>query len=154
MSFYNRDNFMPDDSAGYLIKRCNQLNLALLDRTFAEEELTASQWSTLLTIHLDSEATCASLARDLAYDKGAMTRLIDVLEARGLVERARSEDDRRVVNLSLTEAGRDAAMRCRDKAIGCWNRHLAGWSTAEIEQFLAQLRKLRHTLEETDACAD
>ncbi len=95
-----------------------------------------------------------SLARDLAYDKGAMTRLIDVLEARGLVERARSEDDRRVVNLSLTDAGREAAMRCRDKAIDCWNRHLADWGNGEVERFLGQLRKLRSTLEDTDACAD
>ncbi len=56
-----------------------------------------------MSIHHGTEPTCASLARDMAHDKGAMTRMMDTLEAKGWVERTRSADARRVVHLSLTD---------------------------------------------------
>ena len=38
-------------------------------------------------------------------------------------------------------------MRCRDKVIDLWNSVLADWSAEETATFIAQLRKLRRTLE-------
>ena len=46
---------------------------------------------------------------DMDIDAGAMTRLIDRLAAKGLVERLRSSIDRRVVTLTLTPAGEAVA---------------------------------------------
>ena len=40
---------------------------------------------------------------------GATTRLLDRIEAKGLCRRVRSQEDRRVVNIELTDAGRDIA---------------------------------------------
>lgn len=153
MDFYTSDDFLPDQSIGYLVKMCGQQGTAILDRAFAVDGLTCSQWSALISIHFDAAPTCASLARDLVHDKGAMTRMMDVLEARGWVERTRSAEDRRIVRLSLTDAGRDVTMRCRDKVVDLWNRCLADWSHDEITGFITQLQKLRRTLEDTAACA-
>jgi DNA-binding MarR family transcriptional regulator len=153
MSFYHRDTYTPERSVGYLIRVCNQLGVTVLDRAFAAEGLNTSQWSALMAIEHGIEPTCASLARDMAHDKGAMTRMMDTLEARGWVERTRSCDDRRVVHLSLTDAGRAVTVRCRDLVVDYWNRCLADWPDAEVEQFLAQLQKLRRTLEEIATCA-
>src|SRR5438093_5646709 len=50
--------------------------------------------------------TAAAMCRELSHDAGAMTRLIDKLEALGLVRRVRREHDRRAANLELTKAGR------------------------------------------------
>jgi len=44
-------------------------------------------------------------------------------------------------------------VRCRDLVVDYWNRCLADWPDAEVEQFLAQLQKLRRTLEEIATCA-
>ena len=93
MDFYTSDDFLPDQSIGYLVKMCGQQGTAILDRAFAVDGLTCSQWSALISIHFDAAPTCASLARDLVHDKGAMTRMMDVLEARGWVERTRSAED-------------------------------------------------------------
>lgn len=153
MSFYDSDNFCPENSAGYLIRVCNQLGVALLDRAFADDGLTTMQWSVLIGIYFSTEPTCASLARDMSHDKGAMTRMIDVLEARGFVERVRSADDRRVVDLSLTPAGTAIMMRCRDIVIAQWNACFSNWSHEEVTGFLAQLHRLRRTLENATPCA-
>jgi DNA-binding MarR family transcriptional regulator len=153
MTFYNRDNFYPETSVGYLLRVCHQHAYANLDQLFADEGLSGTQWTALISIYFERGLTCAALARDMAHDKGAMTRIVDMLEERGWVERNRDRDDRRLINLSLTDAGVAVTMRCREKIIDCWNGWLADWSPAEIEQFLAQLQKLRRTLEATPACA-
>ena len=152
MSFYDPDDYTPERSVGYVIKVCNQIGVAALDRAFAAEGLNAPQWSALMGLHHHIEPTCAVLARDMAHDKGAMTRMMDTLEARGWVERTRSADDRRVVHLSLTVDGQAVMKRCRDLVVAYWNRCLADWSDAEIEQFLAHLQKLRGTMEDIATC--
>ena len=153
VSFYDSSNFFPEMSAGYLIRACNQLGVARLDQAFATEGLTAVQWSALIGIHVGRAPTCAALARDMAHDKGAMTRMIDALEAKGWVVRTRDAADRRVINLALTPEGEALVMRCRLKAIDCWNMLLADWSHDEIDTFIAQLQRLRRTLESAPPCA-
>jgi len=147
MNAYNRDTFLPDTSIGYLVRAIHQLGYARLDAACADEGLTGIQWSALIAIHF-GQTTCAALARDLAHDKGAMTRMVDVLEGKGLVQRDRDDADRRLVNLSLTDDGRAVAMRCRDKVIDLWNFVLADWSAEETATLIAQLQKLRRTLED------
>ncbi|SEL57633.1 transcriptional regulator, MarR family [Sphingomonas palmae] len=146
MSVYTRDTFVPDTSIGYLLRANHQLGYAQLDRVCADYGITGIQWSTLIAIHFGM-TNCAALARDLAHDKGAMTRVIDVLEAKGLVQRDRDDADRRLVNLSLTPEGNAVAMRCRDGVIALWNAVLADWSADETASLIAQLQKLRRTLE-------
>ena len=47
----------------------------------------------------------ADIARLACHDTGAVTRVLDRLESKGLIQRVRSESDRRVVNLQLTTEG-------------------------------------------------
>lgn len=153
MAFFDDSNFYPDSSPGYLVRVIHQMGMAQLDALFAEDGLTAIQWSALVSMHFGHGGTCAELARHLAHDKGAMTRMIDTLEERGWVERQRDDSDRRVVNLSLTDAGRTIAMRERLKAIACWNGILADWSAEDIAQLIATLTRLRRAMETAPPCA-
>lgn len=153
MPFYDPDSFYPDVSVGYLIRVCHQLGVGLLDQAFADQGLTTMQWSVLIGIYFGGEPTCASLARDMMHDKGAMTRMIDGLEARGLVARTRSADDRRIVDLSLTDDGTAMALQCRDIVIERWNAWFGDWTHDEVTGFIAQLQKLRTTLESAALCA-
>lgn len=152
MAFYSDANFYPEQSIGYLVRVCHQLGSANLDELFEDDGLTHVQWSALISIHFKRGETCAALARDLAHDKGAMTRMIDTLEAKGWVERQRDRADRRLNNLVLTEAGEAVAHRCRAKLIECWNGWLEGWDAAEIDALITQLQKLRRTLEVSAPC--
>jgi DNA-binding MarR family transcriptional regulator len=154
MSFYDSDTYAPERSIGYLIKACNQTTMTLLDRMFTDEGVgvTTSQWSAMMTIHHGLAPTCAALAREMAHDKGAMTRLIDALEDKALVERTRSADDRRVVHLSLTPAGVATTIRCRNMVVEHWNRCFTDWTAEEVESLLAHMQKLRRTLEDIAPC--
>lgn len=147
MGFYSDADFSPDCSIGYLSKRIYQLAQAGLEPVFATEGLTFVQWHALLSIYLGRGATSAALARDLAHDKGATTRLIDVLEARGWVTRHREHDDRRLVALKLTAEGDRVAHRCRGHVIAAWNGWLDDWPRADVTATIATLQRLRDRLE-------
>ena len=151
MTFYSDSDFVPDCSLGYLARRVFQLSSAGLEPVFEPEGITLTQWSALVSIHFDRGNTCAELARDIALDKGATTRLVDTLVARDWVERARDDGDRRVVNLSLTAEGEKVARRCRHKVIDCWNGWLKDWPREEIAELVRLLQKLRDTLNEVAA---
>ncbi len=157
MGFYSGTNFYPESSVGYLLRVCQQHSVAALDAAIAAEGISAVQWSALISIHFGTDpggrgTTCASLARDMAHDKGAMTRMIDTLEEKGLVQRSRDAGDRRLINLSLTDAGEAMTMRCREHAIALWNGLFAEWDDRDVAALIAQLGRLRHTLE-VRACA-
>ena len=151
MAFYESDTFVPDISVGYLVRVAHQLSVAGLDHVFADEGMTAVQWQALLALNFGAASTCVELARHLNYDKGAMTRLVDQMEASGWIERQRDPQDRRVIRLEMTAEGQAAARRCKERVLECWNTWLADWSNEEISGLIASLQKLRTTLAEATA---
>jgi MarR family transcriptional regulator, negative regulator of the multidrug operon emrRAB len=102
------------------------LALALADRTGAAVEadagLAGSDAAALVTLRNYAEGEPLDLLRRaLALSHPGVVRLADRLQARGLVERHRTERDGRAVALRLTPAGRraaDAALAARGEAIG------------------------------------
>jgi DNA-binding MarR family transcriptional regulator len=147
MVHLRESDFCPERSPGYLARRIHLLGGALLEPLYAAEGITGTQFSALALIGLDRARTSAAISRELGHDQGAMTRIIDQLVLRGLIERERDAEDRRVVNLSLTEAGYDVTHRCKLKVVELWNGWLADWSPAEVDQLLANLNRLKSRLE-------
>lgn len=147
MAFYTAADYLPDHSIGYLVRRCHQLGQAAMDPLFAQHGLTSMQWSALVAVMLGRATTCAELAREISYDPGATTRLVDSLEAQGWATRQRDSVDRRVVKLALTEAGTDLARAVLVEAVGLWNGWLADWDAAELSMLIDRLQRLRDTLE-------
>ncbi|MCU6455352.1 MarR family transcriptional regulator [Sphingomonas sp. A2-49] len=148
MSFYSDSNFSPENSIGYLVRRSEQLGTAALEPLFAAHDITKTQWSALVALHFNRASTCAEIARDLGHDKGATTRLVDTLEERGWITRARGEDDRRLVKLALTPSGEAIAATVRDEVIGIWNGWLGSWNEKDIVDLTRLLRRLRDTLQD------
>lgn len=147
MQAYDSQDFYPDSSLGYLVRCINQTGSAALEPLFAEDGLTHSQWSVMVLISEKIAVTCAELARNLAHDNGAMTRLVDALEARGWLERTRDTTDRRIVNLAVTPAGREVTRRCRLRIMERWNLWLQDWDRGEFETLLRLLQKLKGTVD-------
>lgn len=88
-----------------LMRATESLNARLV-RSLAAHDLTISQLGTLeALLHLGPMCQRA-LAGKLLKSSGNVTTVIDNLEARGLVERVRSTEDRRFITLHLTPAGR------------------------------------------------
>src|SRR5262245_1645933 len=81
---------------------------ALEDEFFARYELTPQQYNLLRLLRAEAPGSVPTLAlaERLVSRAPDVTRMLDKLEARGLVGRARPADDRRSVRVGLTEAGR------------------------------------------------
>jgi DNA-binding MarR family transcriptional regulator len=140
--FYRGDDYPILESVGYLLKRLR----AALDRAVDDEmsalDLTDVQWGPLLLLHNGLGTTAAELARVACADTGAMTRLLDRLEAKGLVRRVPCPKDRRVMQLGLTEEGKGL---CREIPYGLArvsNAYLRGFTAAEVDLLKNLLRRM------------
>lgn len=140
--FYRPETYHPDQSAAYLMKRILACMAAEVDEALEPRGLTNAQWVPLVKLHLGHAATAAELARECLTDAGAMTRTLDRLEAKGLVTRVRSSQDRRVVNLELTPEGRATASQIPPVLCEVQNAFLQPLSVAEWEQLKGLLRRV------------
>jgi len=104
--------------------------------------LTNAQWRPLGLMHIGPPKTVAELARECFLDTSAMTRLLDRLEAKGYCTRTRSLEDRRVVTLTLTDAGRTAALNIPNVLGGIQDTYLRGFSPAEADTLKGLLRRV------------
>ena len=78
--------------------------------------------------------SASDLCKGISYDAGAMTRMLDRLENKGLIRRNRSAQDRRLMHLELTEEGHAAYPRMREISMAVANRFLRGFSKTEARQ--------------------
>lgn len=114
-----------DDRVEEIITRIQMLDRhvrRLKDRALAETGLQAHEFETLHRLVSRGEpwrATPSELAAELAISPAGMTGRLDGLEESGLIRRIRSKEDRRRVDVELTDLGRSrwiAAMRLRGVA--------------------------------------
>jgi DNA-binding MarR family transcriptional regulator len=146
-TYYRAETFVSRKALGYLIRRLNNLIIPHAEALFADQELTFSQWVALVSLRDGLNRTCADIARHLNHDSGATTRMIDQLEARGLVTRTRSKEDRRVIALSLTTEGRAVAKAMAPRIMEFWNDVLENFSSAETANLIELLTRLLENIE-------
>lgn len=101
----DRDRFTPENIlpllqtiADLVEKRCHRF----LSRRYG---LTMPQYHLLLAAMSGEATTLGSLADELNCSRGNLTGVADRLERDGWLVRERSTEDRRVVNIRLTEKG-------------------------------------------------
>ena len=141
--FYRAETYQAEESIGYLMRRIlSAVAQAVETRMCEPGSPTFPQWLPLYKLHIGAATTVAELARACELDTGAMTRLLDRLEAKGLCRRVRSLEDRRVVNIELTEEGRAAAKEVPYVLSRVQNEHLAGFTKEEWEQLKGYLRRI------------
>ncbi len=145
VDFYQAGDYKPDASVGYLMRRIMSLLANGIERELEPAGLTNAQWVPLLKLYMGRASTAAELARECELDAGSMTRLLDRLEAKQLCRRIRSSDDRRVVNLELTDAGRLAAQAIPAILCKAQNALLAGFSAEEWQDLKGYLRRMLDT---------
>jgi DNA-binding MarR family transcriptional regulator len=87
------------------------------------------------------------IASQLRYDSGALTRVIDQLEQRGLLERVRRDRDRRKVCLRLTPAACDTVDRLGDLMHDRLGGLLPNFNTDEVRELARLLQRFTSTLQ-------
>jgi DNA-binding MarR family transcriptional regulator len=150
---YDPKNYPVHLTVGGLVAKVHLQFRRCLDAELAKSELdlTSSQWVVLMNLgYGNAQQTAAELANLLNQDTGAMTRMLDRLQAKGLVKRSRSSTDRRVVHVELTEAGKRLFPQLPKVSAAVLNRILADFSAKEVQQLTKLLSRV---LESATACA-
>jgi DNA-binding MarR family transcriptional regulator len=140
--YYTRANYAKKNSVGYLMRMCTNLVQPQMEALFQDQELTFSQWTTLVALHDGRTTTAGDLAQNICHDAGSLTRLVDQMVKRGFVTRDRSQTDRRVVSLSLTPRGRAVVEGLAPKVMHYWNGLLSGFSHEEVDILINLLTRL------------
>jgi DNA-binding MarR family transcriptional regulator len=140
--YYDPRSFHPRDGIGFLLQRARLQILDDLDKELAPLDITSAQFVILVRLSEHDMTSASGLCRGVSYDPGAMTRMIDRLEKKGLVRRVRRADDRRKVDLELTAEGKAVHPKLIAAIVKVLNRRLKGFSKAEVEQFIEFLRRM------------
>ena len=142
--FYTAENYAAEDSIGYLIAALRTRLFRAMDIELGKHGFTAAQWPILRAVADDKTPIAADLCRKLNYDTGSMTRMLNRLEEKGVIVREPSSEDRRIVRLRMTPAGRRLYPKLRDTTVGVLNQLLGDIPPDEVRHALALLRRM-HT---------
>jgi len=95
-----------DKSLPMMLHRTLDTVIPLYRKVFKEHGITEQQWRILRVLWEINECTSAELAKKTLLPSPSMVGIIDRMSAKNLVSRNRSQEDRRIVNVSLTDNGR------------------------------------------------
>src|ERR1700723_1565539 len=132
---YQAATYRAQDSVGYLTKRAHSLMLDNLEPVLEARGFTFIQYVILSWLRDGIAVNPKDICLQFRHDSGALTRVIDQLAERGLLERIRRDRDRRKVELQLTPAGRAAIEALIPLVVDKLNLALAEFSSTEVKEF-------------------
>jgi len=127
---------------GRLLRRLDKIMSTYVEAKFDGGGMSFQQWVALKVVRDGIVGNAGELARELGITTGATTRMIDLLEGRGLIQRHRGAEDRRVVRLAITPEGREAVRALQGHVVASWNEVLADFSQEEVEILVALLTRM------------
>jgi DNA-binding MarR family transcriptional regulator len=110
-------------------------------------ELSNAQVRALFQLKRDEECTSGEIAKRADLSPASVTAMLDQLEQDGIVRRRRSEQDRRQVIVSLTDAGHEALQAKRADWERLWLEQLSEHDDAEVEAATRVLRSIVRMLD-------
>jgi DNA-binding MarR family transcriptional regulator len=145
---YQLSTYRAQMNVGYLVKRAHSLILDIMEPVIEGRGFTFIQYVVLSALRDGIAVNPQAICAQYRHDSGALTRVIDQLAERGLLERVRRDRDRRKVELQLTAAGRETIESLIPLVIAKLNEILIDFSKAEVQELLRLLIKLNTTLQE------
>ena len=139
---YDPKTFNPGDGIGRLLSRVKLEMHDALERELAPHDITAAQFIILINLSSGEVDSASKLCKGVSYDPGAMTRMLDRLEAKGLVRRVRCGEDRRKVILELTAEGKAVLPKLIATYVGVLNRFLSGFTKMDVRQLETLLSRM------------
>jgi DNA-binding MarR family transcriptional regulator len=141
MDHYSHKNFTLTQSVGFAVNKARNVLVAELDAALKDLGITTQQMGILMSMRGGVTQRPFELSKLLGIDTGLMTRMLDKLEARQLLQRERSLEDRRVVNLTLTPEGEKIADELPHIAPAVLNKRLRKFTRAEFNELRRLLSK-------------
>lgn len=107
-------------------------------------KLTSRQYMTMMAIgHLqENETTLNNIARKLGITKQSVKQIINIMESKGYVITVPSQQDKRAVNVIITESGKQVLIEVSEKGIYFMADLFKDFNIEEMEIFWSSLKKL------------
>lgn len=121
---------------GHTIRRLQQTAVALFMQDAVASSLTPVQFAVLYTLASEPGIDQRTLAHRVSFDTSTIGSVVDRMEARGLLTRGLSEQDRRVRLLTLTQEGQALVQRVAPAVLRVQDRILEPLSEAERDAFM------------------
>lgn len=136
-----------DNSIGWLMKSSLLALRQIVEEKTATLGITFSECLAIFKLYFEKANTVVELARSCTQDTGGTTRLLDKLENKGFCQRQRSEIDRRVVNIVLTEKGIQLAQKIPAIFLEAQCAAFKNFNPDEEAQLKGYLRRMLTTLQ-------
>jgi len=94
-----------DAHLGYWLRRVSNHVSGAFARALQEEQVSVAEWVAMRLIYGEAKRASGDLATITGMTRGAMSKVLEKLEDKGLVARATDPDDNRIQWLSLTRKG-------------------------------------------------
>jgi DNA-binding MarR family transcriptional regulator len=143
-AIYDPKTFNPKTAIGGLVSRVKLKLFEALEKELAPYDITGAQYVILVGL-ANGIDSASGLCKGVSYDPGAMTRMLDRLERKGLVRRVRCPEDRRVVKLALTDEGKAVYPKLIASAAAVINHSLEGFTKTEAHQLEGLLQRILDT---------
>ena len=144
---YQVSTYKAQNSVGYLVKRAHSLMMDVMEPVFEARGFTFLQYVILSWLRDGIALNPKDICTQYRHDSGALTRVIDQLAERGLLERVRRDRDRRKVELQLTAAGSEAIEGLIPLVVDKLNQALTEFTSAEAHELQRLLIKLNTTMQ-------
>lgn len=132
----------------YLLDRTNRRIKQYAQNKFKEEEfdITVDQWLILKILSLNNDKNQSELAELTGKDHPTLTRILDLLCKKNLVERRASEGDRRSFTIQLTKTGIDKQKEWAPKVAQIRNKAWENLSEKDHEELKRILNTIYQSL--------
>jgi DNA-binding MarR family transcriptional regulator len=127
---------------GHLIRRAQQIAVAIFMEECADYDLTPVQYAALAAIHENPGTDATRLSALIAFDRSTLGNVLERLEARKLVARYASPDDKRVKLLKISAAGKALVARAEAAVNRAQDRILAPLKPADRRALMRLLSEL------------
>ena len=131
-----------DTLPGHQIRRLHQIAVAIFLQETEAHGLTPVQYAAMQAVANTPGADQRTLASTVGFDTSTIGGVIDRLEARGLIVRSASPDDRRVRLLTLTDSGRKLLAAAVPSMLQAQERMLAPLPKKDKAEFMRMLQVL------------
>ena len=136
-----------DHSVGYQVRLTHRLIQRELATQISHHGVTLGMWYFLRVLWNEDGLTQRELSRRIGTMEPTTLSAIMAMEKEGIVERVRNVEDRRKINIFLTERGRGLRPQLLPSAIAVVDKARAGLSGEEVETLIALLKRVQANME-------
>ncbi|MEO8779385.1 MAG: MarR family transcriptional regulator [Rhodanobacter sp.] len=127
---------------GFLVSGVRNAIWSAIEQALQPLDITAAQFVVFNSIVKGRGSSIGELCRVIGYDSGAMTRLLDRIEKKGLIRRVANPGDRRSYLIELTEESTAVVPKARRLVQKVFESLLQDFSESEAAALKASLEKI------------